>query len=470
MARTLITNGTLISASGMSMADVLVDDETIAALLEPGQATTLGVVADRVIDATGKYVLPGGVDVHTHMELPFGGTFASDTFETGTRAAAWGGTTTIVDFAVQSFGQDVQESLAAWHGKADGECAIDYAFHQIIGDVNDQSLKAMRYLVDHEGITSFKLFMAYPGVFYSDDGQILRAMQTAADTGSMVMMHAENGIAIDVIIRQMLERGQSDPRFHSDSRPVEMEQEATYRAIMLAKVAKSPLYVVHMSAKEAVEAVANARDLGANVFGETCPQYLYFSYEEHMSRPGFEGAKYVCSTPIRRTSEGHQQALWRYLRTNDLSVVATDHCPFCFKEQKELGVGDFSAIPNGIGGVEHRMDTIYQGVVHGELSLARWVELCSTTPARMFGLYPKKGVVAPGSDADIVIYDPNAKTHISVDTHHMNMDYSAYEGMVIDGKVDTVVSRGTVVIEGGAYVGRKGHGRYVRRGLSQYLL
>ena len=470
MARTLITNGTLISASGTSMADVLIDGETIGALLEPGQATTLGVVADRVIDATGKYVLPGGVDVHTHMELPFGGTFASDTFETGSRAAAWGGTTTIVDFAVQSFGQDVQERLAAWHAKADGECAIDYAFHQIIGDVNDQSLKAMRYLVDHEGITSFKLFMAYPGVFYSDDGQILRAMQTAADTGSMVMMHAENGIAIDVIIRQMLERGQSDPRFHTDSRPVEMEQEATYRAIMLAKVAKSPLYVVHMSAKEAVEAVANARDLGANVFGETCPQYLYFSYEEHMSKPGFEGAKYVCSTPIRRRSEGHQDALWRYLRTNDLSVVATDHCPFCFKEQKELGLGDFSAIPNGIGGVEHRMDTIYQGVVHGELSLARWVELCSTTPARMFGLYPKKGVVAPGSDADIVIYDPNAKTHISVDTHHMNMDYSAYEGMVIDGKVDTVISRGTVVIEGAAYVGRKGHGRYVRRGLSQYLL
>ncbi len=470
MARILITNGTLISASGTSKADVLIDGETIAALLEPGQSTTLGIVADRVIDATGKYVLPGGVDAHTHMELPFGGTFASDTFETGSRAAAWGGTTTIIDFAVQTTGADVQESLAAWHSKADGECAIDYAFHQIVGGVDDQSLKAMRYLVDHEGISSFKLFMAYPGVFYSDDGQILRAMQTAADMGAMVMMHAENGIAIDVIIRQMLEKGQTDPRFHTDSRPVEMEEEATNRAILLAKVAKCPLYVVHMSAREAVDTVARARDLGANVFGETCPQYLYFSYEDHMSLPGFEGAKYVCSTPIRRRSEGHQEALWRYLRTNDLSVVATDHCPFCFKEQKELGVGDFSAIPNGIGGVEHRMDTIYQGVVHGELSLARWVELCSTTPARMFGLYPKKGVIAPGSDADIVIYDPEAKTNIGVATHHMNMDYSAYEGMVIDGKVDTVLSRGTVVIENDAYIGRKGHGRYVRRGLSQYLL
>ena len=470
MARILINNGTIVSATGASAADVLVDGETIAALLEPGQAAALGINADRVIDARGKYVIPGGVDSHTHMELPFGGTFASDTFETGSRAAAWGGTTTIIDFAVQRFGENVQDGLADWHRKAEGNCAIDYGFHQIIGGVDDESLKAMRYLSDHEGITSFKLFMAYPGVFYSDDGQILRAMQVAAENGSMLMMHAENGTAIDVLIGQALARGETDPRFHTDSRPVEMEEEATHRAIMLAKVAKCPLYVVHMSAKEAVETVARARGMGANVFGETCPQYLYFSYEEHMSLPGFEGAKYVCSTPIRRRAEGHQDALWRYLRTNDLSVVATDHCPFCFKEQKELGVGDFSKIPNGIGGVEHRMDTIYQGVVNGHIGLSRWVELCATTPARMFGLYPKKGVLAPGSDADIVVYDPNAKTRISVETHHMNMDHSAYEGTIIDGKVDTVISRGTVVIDNNNYVGRKGHGRYVRRGLSQYLL
>jgi dihydropyrimidinase len=470
VARTLITNGTLVSATGTSMGDVLVDGEQIAALLQPGQAEALGIVDAHVIDATGKYVLPGGVDVHTHMEVPFGPTTASDTFATGTTAAAWGGTTTIVDFAVQFAGDDVREGLARWHAKAAGNCAVDYAFHQIIGDVHDESLRAMRHLVDHEGITSFKLFMAYPGVYYSDDGQILRAMQTAADLGAMVMMHAENGPAIDVLIRQMLERGHTDPRFHSDSRPPELEQEATQRAILLAKVAKSPLYVVHMSAKEAVEAVMHARDLGSNVFGETCPQYLELSYEEHLSAPGFEGAKYVCSTPIRRRSEGHQDALWRYLRTNDLSVVATDHCPFCFKEQKEAGIGDFSKIPNGIGGVEHRMDLLYQGVVRGDISLPRWVELCCTTPARMFGLAPKKGVLVPGADADVVVYDPRGTTRIGVATHHMNMDHSAFEGTVVDGKVDTVLSRGQVVVQHDRFTGRVGHGRYVPRGLSQYLL
>lgn len=469
VARTLVTNGTLVGPTGTSAADVLVDGETIAALLATGDAARLGITVDRTIDATGKYVLPGGVDAHVHMDLPFGTETSADSFETGSRAAAWGGTTTMIDFGLQRVGEDVHEGLAAWHARADGQCAIDYAFHQIIGDVNEQSLKAMRHLVDHEGITSFKLFMAYPGVYYADDGQILRAMQTAADLGAMVMMHAENGIAIDVLIRQMLERGQTDPRFHSDARPVELEQEATYRAIMLAKVAKCPLYIVHMSAKEAVEAVAHARGLGANVFGETCPQYLWFDYETHLAAPGFEGAKYVCSTPLRRRAEGHQDALWRYLRTDDLSVVATDHCPFCFKEQKEAGIGDFSKIPNGIGGIEHRMDTIYQGVVQGELTLARWVELCCTTPARMFGLYPKKGVLLPGSDADLVVYDPHAKTHLGVATHHMNLDHSAYEGMVIDGKVDTVLSRGRVIIERDTYVGTKGHGRYVPRGLSQYL-
>jgi dihydropyrimidinase len=295
-------------------------------------------------------------------------------------------------------------------------------------------------------------------------------MQVASGNGSMIMMHAENGIAIDVLIAQALGRGETAPYVHSLTRPVEMEAEATQRAIMLAKVAKAPVYIVHMSAKEAVEAVQHARDLGGNVFGETCPQYLYFSLEEHLMKPGFEGAAYVCSTPVRSRAEGHQEALWRYLRTNDLSVVSTDHCPFCMKEQKELGIGDFSKIPNGIGSVEHRMDTIYQGVVAGEISKERWVELCSTTPARMFGLYPRKGVIAPGADADIVVYDPNATTRLGVETHHMNMDHSAYEGTVVQGRVHTVLSRGTVVIDDGRYVGTKGHGRYLKRGMSQYLI
>jgi dihydropyrimidinase len=470
MTRILITSGTVLSASGASDADVLIEDETIAAIAAPGYFSAIAATCDRVIDARGKYVMPGGIDVHTHMQLPFGGTAASDTFETGTIAAAFGGTTSIVDFAVQRTGEDVRDGLAAWHAKAEGNCAIDYGFHQIIGGVDDAALEAMAYLCEHEGVTSFKLFMAYPGVFYSDDGQILRAMQTASALGATIMMHAENGPAIDVLVAQALARGETDPKYHSLTRPVEMEEEATHRAIMLAKVAKAPLYIVHMSAREAVAAVANARDMGANVFGETCPQYLYLSLEEHLSKAGFEGAAYVCSTPLRSREEGHQDALWQALRTNDLSIVSTDHCPFCMKDQKELGLGNFSKIPNGIGSVEHRMDLLYQGVVTGEISLARWVEIACTTPARMFGLYPKKGVIAPGSDADVVVYDPKGTTDISVRTHHMNMDHSAYEGIHVDGRVVTVLSRGRVVIEDDTFTGSVGHGSFLKRGLSQYLL
>ncbi len=469
---TLITNGTVVSPSGAVDMDVLIDGERIAALVQPGSGALgadLAATAERVIDARGKYVVPGGVDAHTHMELPFGGTFASDTFETGTRAAAWGGTTTIIDFAVQRAGERVFDGLEAWHGKADGNCAIDYGFHMIVGGVDQDSLAAMDRLVTEEGISSVKLFMAYPGVFYSDDGQILRAMQKAASNGSMIMMHAENGTAIDVLIAQSLARGDVDPIFHGLTRPVALEEEATHRAIKLAEVAGAPLYIVHMSAREAVEQVVAARDAGANVFGETCPQYLYLNLEDHLGAPGFEGAKYVCSTPLRSKHEHHQADLWRFLRTNDLQVVSTDHCPFCFKEQKELGIGDFSKIPNGIGGVEHRMDLLYQGVVDGEISLERWVEVSATTPARMFGLYPRKGSLAPGADADIVLYDPRATTLLSVETHHMNMDHSAYEGTVIQGKVDTVLSRGEVIIEDGQYLGKPGHGQYLRRGLSSFL-
>ncbi len=466
----LISGGTVVSASGPYPADVLVDGETIAAVYTPGTAALAGVSAERTIDATGKYVVPGGVDVHTHMQMPFGGTEASDTFATGTTAAAWGGTTTIVDFALQRTGEVVQDGLAAWHAKADGNCAVDYGFHMILGGVDDDALKAVDALVADEGVTSFKLFMGYPGVFYSDDGQILRAMQKARDNGATIMMHAENGIAIDVLVAQALARGEVDPINHGLTRPQVLEAEATSRAIALAEVAHDcPLYIVHLSASRALDAVASARAAGRNVFAETCPQYLYLTLEEQLGAPGFEGAKWVCSTPLRSGKEGHAHDLWSGLRRNDLAVVSTDHCPFCFKDQKELGQGDFSKIPNGIGGVEHRMDLIYQGVVSGQLSLARWVETCATTPARMFGMYPKKGIIAPGSDADIVIYDPAGRTEIGVATHHMNMDYSAYEGMTIDGHVDTVLSRGSVVVDAGQFSGRVGHGRYVPRGLSQYL-
>ena len=473
MTTTLIRGGTVVTATGRSQADVLVDGEKIVAVLAPGSVvlgTDLSRSVHTVIDATGKYVIPGGIDAHTHMELPFGGTAASDTFETGTRAAAWGGTTTIIDFAVQTYGQRVMDGLATWHEKASGNCAIDYAFHQIVGDVNEDSLQTLESLPD-EGITSFKMFMAYPGVFYSDDAQILRAMQVSARTGMMTMMHAENGPAIDVLVSQLLAQGKTDPYYHGVARAWQMDEEATHRAIMLANLTGAPLYVVHVSAKQAVEQLAAARDVGQNVFGETCPQYLYLSLEEQLGAPGFEGAKWVCSTPLRSKAEGHQAHMWQSLRTNDIQMVSTDHCPFCMKGQKDLGLGNFSKIPNGIGSVEHRMDLLYQGVVDGQISLERWVEITSTTPARMFGLYGTKGVIAPGADADIVIYDPKGHTSIGYEkTHHMNMDHSAWEGFEIDGHVDTVLSRGKVVIDDNQYLGAKGDGHFVKRGLSQYLI
>jgi len=469
--RTVIKNGTVVTADATFAADILIVDEKIASLAMPGSHDWQ---ADREIDATGRYVVPGGIDVHTHMELPFGGTFASDSFETGTRAAAWGGTTTIVDFAVQTKGQSLMDGFEAWMGKADGECAIDYGFHMIVGDVNEQSLKEMDTAVQ-EGATSFKMFMAYPGVFYSTDGEILRAMQKAAENGSTIMMHAENGIAIDVLIEQALQKGQTDPIYHGIVRRSILEGEATHRAIKLAEVAGSPLYIVHLSAIEALEEVTIARDQGMNVFAETCPQYLFLDLDDLGN--GFEGAKYVCSPPLRDRAEGHQEELWKGLATNDLQVVSTDHCPFCFEDhpelgrQKRLGEGDFSKIPNGLPGVEHRMELIYQGAVgEDRLNLNRWVEVCSTTPAKMFGMYPNKGTIAVGSDADIVIFDPNRAHTISAETAHMRTDYSCYEGTEVSGKTETVLSRGAVIIENDSYVGTKGHGRYISRGPSQYLL
>ncbi|MEU7576850.1 dihydropyrimidinase [Streptomyces sp. NPDC041068] len=463
--RTLIRGGLVVTAAEEAHADVLIEDGRIAALAASGSDAARAWTAERVIDATDKYVIPGGVDAHTHMEFPFGGTFSSDTFETGTRAAAWGGTTTIVDFAVQSVGHSLRGGLDAYYKKADGKCAIDYAFHMIVSDVNERTLKEMDLLVE-EGVTSFKLFMAYPGVFYSDDGQILRAMQRSSANGGLIMMHAENGIAIDVLVEQALQAGRTDPRYHGEVRRALLEAEATHRAIRLAQVAGAPLYVVHVSAQEAVAELARARDDGLPVFGETCPQYLFLS-TDNLAEPDFEGAKYVCSTPLR--PKEHQAALWRGLRTDDLQVVSTDHCPFCFSGQKELGRGDFSKIPNGMPGVENRMDLLHQGVVDGHISRRRWIEIACANPARMFGLYGKKGTIAPGADADVVVYDPTAEQTISAATHHMNVDYSAYEGKRLTGQVETVLSRGEPVITEREFTGRAGHGAFVPRGTCQYL-
>jgi dihydropyrimidinase len=470
MGKTLIKGGTVITATETMDADVLVEDGKVVALL--GREHT--AVADEVIDATSKYVMPGGIDVHTHMELPFGGTFAADTFETGTRAAAWGGTTSIVDFAVQTKGQSAMDGYEAWMEKAANNCAIDYGFHMITGDINEQTLKEMQMLMD-EGVSSFKMFMAYPGVFYSDDGEILRAMQKGAEIGATICMHAENGIAIDVLVEQALSRGETDPVYHGIVRKSILEGEAAHRAIKLAELTGVPLYIVHLSAKEALDHVIQARDEGRNVFAETCPQYLFLELDD--MRDGFDGAKYVASPPLRDSADGHQERLWQGLRTNDLQVISTDHCPFCmgdhpqFGTQKQLGKEDFSKIPNGMPGVEPRFGLIYNGgVAGGRFSVNRFVELVATTPAKMFGMYPKKGTIAIGSDADIVIFDPNGKTLVSVDTHHMAVDYSAYEGYELAGKIDVVLSKGKAIIKDDAYHGQPGDGEYLHRGTNQYLI
>ncbi|WP_369203950.1 dihydropyrimidinase [Streptomyces sp. PU-14G] len=465
MSTTLITGGLVVTAAEEMQADVLIDAGRVVAVVDRNAAVARSLTADRVLDASGLYVIPGGVDAHTHMDFPFGGTFSSDDFASGTRAAAWGGTTTIVDFAVQTKGHALREGLDTWHAKADGQACVDYAFHMILSDVNEGTLREMDALVE-EGVTSFKMFMAYPGVFYSDDGQILRAMQRTAANGGLAMMHAENGIAIDVLVEQALAAGRTDPRHHGEVRKVLLEAEATHRAIQLARVAGSPLYVVHVSAQEAVAELATARGMDLPVFGETCPQYLYLSTDE-LAEPDFGGAKYVCSTPLRPAE--HQAALWRALRTDDLQVVSTDHCPFCFTGQKDLGKGDFSKIPNGMPGVEHRMDLLHQAVVDGHITRRRWIDIACATPARMFGLYPKKGTLAPGADADVVLYDPHAEQTLSAQTHHMNVDYSAYEGRTLTGRVVTVLSRGETVIDRRTYTGRAGRGQYVPRGICQFL-
>ncbi|HEX2765243.1 MAG TPA: dihydropyrimidinase [Candidatus Limnocylindria bacterium] len=452
--RTLIKGGTIVNADASTQADVLVDGERIALIGE-----SLEVEADRTIDASGKWVIPGAIDVHTHMELPFGGTFAKDTFETGTRAAAFGGTTTIIDFAVQSKGRSLREGLDAWMAKAEGRACVDYGFHMIMSDVTDESLKEMDALVD-EGVTDFKLFTAYPGVFFSDDGAIFRAMQQTAKNGGLILMHAENGLAIDVVAEQNFEAGNTDPYYHGTSRSPVMEGEATNRVIRLAQVAGAAVYIVHLSAAEALNEVRRARDEGLPAYAETCPQYLFLTLDDLGN--GFEGAKFVCSPPLRPAD--HAPELWKGLAKDDLQVVSTDHCPFDFHGQKDLGKGDFRKVPNGLPGVEDRVNLLHDGgVVAGPLTPNRWVEVISTAPARMFGLEGRKGVVAVGADADLVVYDPAARHTISAKTHHMDVDYSVYEGREVTGRADVVLSRGKVIVDGDQWLGAAGDGKFLKR-------
>ncbi|MFN2521010.1 MAG: dihydropyrimidinase, partial [Candidatus Limnocylindria bacterium] len=414
-------------------------------------------------------LIPGGVDVHTHMELPFGGTFASDDFETGTRAAAFGGTTTIVDFAVQAMGEPLRAALDAWLAKAQGKAVVDYGLHMIVRDPTEAVLEEMDTLV-REGVSSFKLFMAYPGVFMVDDGSIFKALQRTGENGGLICVHAENGGVIDALVKKALAAKNTAPKWHALTRPPETEGEATHRAYRLAEMAGGiPLYVVHLSAAQALDQVRLFRDRGLPAYAETCPQYLFLSYDNY-EEPGFAGAKYVMSPPLR--PKWHQDELWKGLARGDLQVVSTDHCPFCMKEgfkglpkQKELGRRDFSKIPNGAPGVETRMVLMYDGgVLEHRISLNRWIELTATAPAKIMGLFPRKGTIATGSDADIVIWDPNATSTISAKTHHMRVDYSPYEGRTVRGKATVVLSRGEVIVERGRFTGAKGRGRFIRRG------
>jgi dihydropyrimidinase len=456
--KTVIRNGRIVTAVDDYHADLLIEDGKVSMI-----ANTIDVEADRVIDARGRLVIPGGIDPHTHMELPFGGTSASDDFETGTIAAAHGGTTTIIDFAVQSKGQSLNQALDTWFAKAEGKTSIDYGFHLICTDIPDERLPEMRGMID-QGVTSFKLFMAYPGVFLVDDATIFKAMKMAGKHGGLICMHAENGVVIDAIVKQALADGLTAPKYHALTRPTKAEAEGVHRAIAIAEMAESPVYIVHLSSSDALDEVTRARDAGINAYAETCPQYLFLDYSVY-EQPGFEGAKWVMTPPIRE--QWNQEKLWRGLKFNDLQVVSTDHCPFCFKEQKELGRDDFSKIPNGGPGVEHRMSLIYNGgVAQGRITVNRFVELTSTAAAKIFGLFPRKGTIAVGSDADIVIFDPDEEMTISAATHHMRVDYSCYEGMRVRGVTKTVLSRGEVVIEEGEYVGRRGHGSFLKRGLA----
>jgi dihydropyrimidinase len=451
----LIKHGTIVTATDLYQGDIFIEGERISAI-----ATTLDVQADTILDALGKYVVPGGIDCHTHLDMPFGGTTSADDFESGTIAAAFGGTTSVVDFAIQYRGQTLHHAWDTWMKKAEGRAVIDYGFHMIMTEVSDQLELEMDALV-RQGVTSFKLFMAYPGVFMLDDASIFKALLRTGTNGGTICMHAENGGVIDVLVRKALAEGMTAPKYHALTRPARAEAEATHRAIALAEIADVPVYIVHLSAAEALEMVTEARDRGLSAYAETCPQYLFLSSDNY-EEPGFDGAKYVMSPPLR-PREG-QDRLWRGLRFGDLQAISTDHCPFCMKEQKELGRGDFSKIPNGAPGIETRMSLVYDGGVRtGRISLNRFVELTSTSPAKIFGLFPRKGTIAPGSDADLVIFDPNKKTTLSAKTLHMKVDYNPYEGREVTGAAETVLSRGRLVIENGTFVGRAGSGSFIKR-------
>ena len=451
----LIKNGRIITAEQDYTADIFIEKDRITTI-----GTSLNIQADKIIDAKGKYVIPGGIDVHTHLDMPFGGTTSSDDFETGTVAAAFGGTTSLIDFAIQPKGKSMREGLDIWRQKAEGKATIDYGFHMAITDLPDERISEMDDMVA-EGVASFKLFLAYPNVLMVDDATIFKALKQTSKNGGLVCVHAENGMVIDHIVKETVAKGNLSPLYHALSRPAAAEGESTNRAIALAEMAGTPIYIVHLTCNDALVKVSDARDKGQPVFAETCPQYLYLSIED-IAKPDFEGAKYVFSPPVRE--KWNQEKLWSGLQKNDLQVVSTDHCPFNFKGQKEMGKDNFTKIPNGGPGLENRLHLMFQGGVNEKrISLNRWVELTSTNPAKIFGMYPRKGTIAPGSDADIVIWDPKKELTISAQTHHMRVDYSMFEGKQVKGDAETVISRGEVIVENKKFLGKAGRGDYIKR-------
>jgi dihydropyrimidinase len=453
----LIKAGRIVTAADDYVGDVFIDNGTVSLIGE-----SLDVAADKVIDATGKFVIPGAIDPHTHIELPFGGTVTCDDFTSGTVSAAFGGTTSLVDFCFQMPGQTFAEALEAWHEKVE-RCkpVIDVGFHMAITDLRKGGTLDDLAKVPDEGVTSYKLFMAYKGAVMVDDETLFKAMEVASDTGALVMVHAENGDAIDILVKKALAAGHTEPIWHARTRPPETEGEATNRAIQLARVAGAPLYVVHVSCKESIEPIAIARDKGWDVVGETCTQYLFVD-ESALDQPDFEGGKYIYTPPPR--PKENQEHLWKALGNDVLSVVSTDHCPFNWPEQKGLGRDDFSKIPNGGPGIENRLHMLYTfGVRPGRFTMNRFVELVSTNPAKYFGLYPRKGTIAPGSDADIVVWDPGKKVKISARTHHSNVNYNLFEGTEVTGAPEVVLVRGQVIVENDELVAQPGAGQFVKR-------
>jgi dihydropyrimidinase len=452
----LIQGGRVITATDDDVADVFIDGETVATV-----GPSLEVDADRVIDAAGKYVLPGCIDPHTHLDMPFGGTVTIDDFESGHTSAAFGGTTCHVDFCIQGKGETFGEALTTWHAKADGKALIDYGFHIAVTDLLSGGTLEELASLPEQGITSYKLFMAYKNVLQVDDSTLFRAMEVAAASGALVMVHAENGDAIDVLVHDALGRGETAPIHHALTRPPELEGEATNRAIQLARIAGSPLYVVHVTCREAVEPIARARAAGWDVWGETCTQYFFKSIDD-LAKPDFEGAKYVYSPPARDAS--NHAVLWDAVRDDALSAISTDHCAFLFDGQKTLGKDDFTKIPNGGPGLEDRLVMIHHfGVNEGRIGLSRMVDLLATQPAKLFGLYPRKGTIAPGADADIVIFDPAKEHTLAAATHHSKADYNLYEGTTVTGAPELTMVRGNVIVEGGELVAEPGVGQFVKR-------